>query len=145
MINWFFKVCCALTIIILVVNGISAQEIKIVTAKQVNGTWENKSGSFKIWALGNQKLQVEYTGFYEYESENGPMANIGEGKGIAFITGDTAIFKPEYAEEECKIIMHFKSGSLIVEQEGICGFGLNVTAAGEYKKTNHKKPTFEAD
>jgi hypothetical protein len=53
---------------------------------------------FKIWALGQQRLQVEFSGVYEYKSAYGPTANTGEGSGVATIEGDTAIFKPEGAE-----------------------------------------------
>ena len=115
---------------------ISAQTI--VTASQVNGTWRNKHGMFKVRALGNQKLRVEFSGSYEYVSQAGPMANTGEGKGIAFIEGDTAIFKPDGAEEECRITMKFTGGKLVVMQEGVCGFGFNVTAAGTYSKVNSR-------
>ena len=118
---------------------------KIVTAAQVNGTWDSRYGRFKIWALGNQKLKVEFDGTYEFESGAGPMANTGEGSGIAFIEGDTAIFKPEGAEDECKITMKFKRGKLIVTQESNCGFGHNVTADGTYKKTSSRKPKFDED
>jgi hypothetical protein len=119
----------------------------IVTASQVNGTWNNKRGAFKVRALGNQKLRVEFSGFYEYVSQAGPMVNTGEGKGIAFIEGDTAIFKPDGAEEECRITMKFIGGKLVVTQDGVCGFGLNVTAAGTYRKgsrnssSSRKKPS----
>jgi len=111
----------------------------VVTASQVNGTWESKRGEFKVRALGNQKLRVEFSGFYEYVSQAGRMVNTGEGKGIAFIEGDTAIFKPDGAEEECRITMKFTGGKLFVTQEGICGFGLNVTAAGAYRKVSSRK------
>jgi hypothetical protein len=114
----------------------------IVTAAQVNGTWNSRYGTFKVWALGNQKLRVEFSGTYEYTSPQGPMANTGEGSGIASIDGDTAIFKPEGAEDECKITMKFTRGKLIVSQEGICGFGHNVTAAGTYRKSSSRKPKF---
>lgn len=117
----------------------------IVTAAQVNGTWETKSGTFKILALGNQQLKVEFQGFYEYKTEYGPMANIGEGRGIAFIEGDTAIFKPEDASENDQITLKFTKGRLIVTQEGSCGFGLNVTAAGTYRKVSSQKPKFETE
>jgi len=110
----------------------------VVTAAQVNGTWNNKRGTFKVRALGNQKLRVEFTGFYEYVSQAGPMANTGVGDGIAFIEGDTAIFKPDGAEEECRITMKFTGGKLVVTQEGICGFGFNVTAAGTYRRVNSR-------
>ncbi|MBI4749313.1 MAG: hypothetical protein HY774_12550 [Acidobacteria bacterium] len=115
----------------------------IVTAAQVNGTWESKTGTFKILALGNQQLKVEFQGFYEYKTEYGPMANIGEGRGIAFIEGDTAIFQPEDADENDQITLKFTKGKLIVTQEGTCGFGLNVTAAGTYRKASRQKPSFQ--
>ncbi len=118
---------------------------KSVTAAQVNGTWKTKYGEFKIWALGQQRLQVEFSGVYEYKTAQGPTANTGEGSGIATIEGDTAIFKPEGAEEECRITLKFTGGKLVVMQTGICGFGNNVTAAGTYKKVSGKKPKFESD
>lgn len=118
---------------------------KIVTAAQVNGTWKTKNKEFMIWALGKQRLQVEFSGVYEYKTPQGPSANEGEGSGIATIEGDTAIFKPEEAEEECQIILKFTGGRLVVTQTGICGFGHNVTAEGTYKKVSSKKPKFESD
>jgi len=50
---------------------------------------------------------VEFSGVYEYKTPQGPMANEGEGSGIATIEGDTAIFKPEGSEEECQITLKF--------------------------------------
>jgi len=122
-----------------------AESDKSVTAAQVNGTWKTKGGEFKIWALGHQRLQVEFSGVYEYKTPQGPTANTGEGSGIATIEGDTAIFKPEGAEEECRITLKFTGGKLVVTQTGICGFGHNVSAAGTYKKVSAKKPKFESD
>jgi len=118
---------------------------KSVTAAQVNGTWKTKSGEFKIWALGKQRLQVEFSGVYEYKTPQGTMANEGEGSGIATIEGDTATFKPEGAEEECRITLKFTGGKLVVTQTGICGFGHNVSAEGTYRKVSSKKPKFESD
>jgi len=77
---------------------VRADTDKSVTAAEVNGTWKTKSGEFKIWALGKQRLQVEFSGVYEYKTAQGPMANEGEGRGIATIKGETASFKPEGAE-----------------------------------------------
>jgi hypothetical protein len=118
---------------------------KSVTAAQVNGTWKTKSGEFKIWALGQQRLQIEFSGVYEYKTPQGPSANEGEGSGVATIEGDTAVFKPEGAEEECQITLKFTGGKLVVTQTGICGFGHNVIAAGTYKRVSTKKPKFESD
>jgi hypothetical protein len=113
-----------------------------VSAAQVNGTWKCEANTFKIWALGKQKLQIEFSGLREYKSSAGPMANTGEGSGTATIEGDTVIFQPEGAEEECRIVLKFKNGKLIVKQEGICGFGAGVVADGTYRKVSGKKPKF---
>src|SRR5215217_5368859 len=85
---------------------------KSVTAAEVNGTWKTKGAEFKIWAPGKQRLQVEFSGVYEYKTPRGPMANEGEGSGVATIKGDTAIFKPEGAEEECQITLKFTGSRL---------------------------------
>lgn len=124
---------------------VQADSDKSVTAAQVNGTWKTKGGEFKIWALGQQRLRVEFSGVYEYKTPQGPSANEGEGSGIATIEGDTATFKPEGAEEECRITLKFTGGKLVVTQTGICGLGHNVTAAGTYKKVSAKKPKFDSD
>ena len=113
-----------------------------LTATQVNGTWRLKNNEFKVWALGQQRLQIEFFGTYEYKSPAGPMANTGEGSGIARIEGDTAIFKPEGAEEDCQITLKFTEGKLVVTQTGSCGFGNHVYADGTYKKVSSKKPKF---
>ncbi|KAF5407527.1 MAG: hypothetical protein Udaeo2_23470 [Candidatus Udaeobacter sp.] len=122
-----------------------ADSDKSVTAAQVNGTWKTKGAEFKIWALGKQRLQIEFSGAYEYKTPQGPTANEGEGSGVATIEGDTAIFKPEGAEEECQITLRFTGGKLVVTQTGICGFGHNVSAAGTYKKVSARKPKFGSD
>ncbi len=116
-----------------------------VTAAQVNGTWKMKGGEFKIWALGQQRLQIEFFGTYEYKSPQGPTANEGQASGIARIEGDTAIVKPDGAEDECKITLKFTRGKLVVTQTGICGFGNHVSAEGTYKKVSSNKPKFDTD
>src|SRR5438105_15784868 len=105
------------------IAALSINAQRDVTAAEVNGTWQLRNNEFKIWALGQQKLQIEFFGTYEYKSPAGPMANTGEGSGIAQIDGDTAIFKPDGAEEECKITLKFAGGKLIVTQTGSFVFG----------------------
>lgn len=124
------------------ITEITNSSTKIVTAAQVNGTWDSGPGTFKVFALGNQRLKVEFSGLYEHQTPIGLMANTGEGSGIAFIQGATAIFKPDGADDDCRITMTFADAELIVEQEGTCGFGMNVTATGRYKKVSSKKPHF---
>ncbi len=124
--------CCALAGSI--ASSTNAQSF--VTAAQVNGTWEAKSGQFKIWALGHQILQVEFSGTFSYKSPAGPMANTGEGRGLASIEGDTAVFKPDGIADECRITLKFSHGKLLVTQNGTCGFGNRVTADGIYKRVS---------
>ena len=81
---------------------------------------------------------MEFSGVYEYKTPQGPTANEGVGNGVATIEGDTAIFKPEGAEEECQIRLKFTGGKLVVTQTGICGFDHNVSAEGTYKKASSK-------
>ena len=122
-----------------------SQEKKIVTAAQVNGTWQYRDNVFRIWALGRQRLKVEFEGAYKYKIRGEWTANLGFGEGIARIEGDTAVFKPSGLgeDEECKITMRFTGGKLIVEQEGeTCGFGHNVYANGTYRRISRTKPTF---
>ena len=129
------KIFCAASALgfILILTAASQAD---VTASEVNGTWRNGKNEFKIWALGQQKLKIEFSGVYEYQNAYGPNANVGEGSGIAHIDADTAIFKPDGAEDECKITLRFGHGKLLANQNGICGFGFNVTAAGTYKKVS---------
>lgn len=116
-----------------------------VTAAQVNGTWKYRDNEFKIWALGQQHLQIEFFGVYAHNSPAGPTANEGEGNGIARIEGDTAIFKPEGAEDDCQIKLRFAGGKLVVTQTGSCGFGNRVYADGAYKRVSAKKPKFNSE
>lgn len=115
----------------------------VVTAAQVNGTWRNKSCEFKIWALGNQKLKVEFTGTYELKTSAGLMANVGGGRGIALIEGNTATFQPKDGGKECKITLKFAEGKLSAEQKGLCEFARGVSATGTYRKASSRKPHFE--
>ena len=115
-----------------------------VSAAQVNGTWKLRNNEFKIWALGDQNLQIEFFGVWEHKTVHGPTSNTGEGSGSARIEGDTAIFKPDGAEEECQITLKFSGGKLVVTQTGICGFGFNVRADGTYQKVSSKKPKFDS-
>jgi hypothetical protein len=110
---------------------------RVVTAAEVNGTWVNEGNAFKVWALGRQRLRVEFSGSYE----RGATAHTGEARGIARIDGDTAVFEPRGAGR-CRITMKFQRAKLEVDQDGECGFGLNVSADGTYSRKSRRKPHF---
>ena len=138
------KILFAIAVSLLSILSVAAQSE--VTAKQVNGTWKYRQNEFKIWALGDQKLQVEFSGIFEYKTGDGePTANTGEGSAVAKIEGNTAIFKPDGAEDECQITLKFTEGKLVVTQAGFCGFGHNVMADGTYKRVSSAKPKFDSE
>jgi hypothetical protein len=128
----------------IVLPEVAIAQSNFVTAKQVNGTWKSQFGTFKILSIGQQRLQVEFSGTYVYKMANGqPMANTGAGSGIATIERRTAKFKPAGAEDNCSITMNFVGSQLQVEQVSNCGFGMNVSAAGTYRKVSDSKPQFD--
>ena len=132
---------------------------KAVSGAEVTGTFRSYfKGKFRgsyneilIQALGRNKLKIQMDLVYPYEVNGEEMAHLGAADGEAVITGDTALFVPDYAKEEnkpCKITLRFtKPGALIVSTEHNvdCGFGFNVAADGTYKKTSSAKPKFKTD
>ena len=138
----YFTLLILLCAVMFLQQTVFAQQ-KIATAAQVNGTWQSKSGTFKILALGGQKLKIEFFGEYQYKLADGTWtANEGETSGTAAIVNLIATFKPEESNNECLITLKFAGGILNVKQTGFCGFGNNVTAAGRYRKTSARKPKF---
>ena len=116
---------------------------QVVTPAQVNGIYRFYKSEFRILALGQQKLKVQFDGVYVTVSKS---VNLGYAGGEATIDGNVATFVPPDTER-CKITMKFLPGKMVVTQEGDdfeCGFGHNVNAAGTYKKIKSGKPTFES-
>lgn len=140
-----FSACSVFIFCFVSAADIKAQTRKAVGGAAVTGSFRDESGSeFSISALGKGKLRVAFSGVYNYKMRNGKaMANLGEARGEADITGDTVIFMPEDTEEKCRITMKFLAGGrLKVRQQGSdseCGFGANVSADGNYKKISGAK------
>jgi hypothetical protein len=117
-----------------------------VADAEATGTYRDAKGSseIRILALGHGKLKVQLALIYEYQSGEGPMANLGDASGEATIENDIAVFVPQRAGD-CKITMTFlPNGKLKVEQQGEeCGFGHNVYANGTFRKISSQKPKFD--
>ncbi len=62
-------------------------------------------------------------------SEDG---NMGEAEGVLAPNGNTLIYKN--TEDDCTLTMTPGADNILVVQEGMCGFGLNVWAGGVYTK-----------
>jgi hypothetical protein len=84
---------------------------------------------------------------YEYKSAAGPMANVGEAFGEADIENDVATFHPPDTQD-CTITIKFLPGNKIKVSEDHtlnCGFGLNVSSEGTYRRIRAGKPKFDPD
>jgi hypothetical protein len=113
-------------------------------AARFNGTWTNPAGEFRLWAIDERRLQVEFHGQFEYQSAAGPMVNVGEGTGVAPLENGAATFRPDGADTTCAITLQASGDRLDVTETGTCGFGLNVTAQGAYRRIDSKRPSFTA-
>jgi hypothetical protein len=134
----------ALLILLVGCGSVSeAQQKAVVTAKQVNGVYRFDKSEFRVLALGQNKLRIQFDGVYTNIVKS---VNVGYAMGEATIDGNIATFNPPDTER-CEITLVFLPGKLRVEQAGTdadCGFGHNVYATGVYKKIRSGKPKFES-
>lgn len=136
----------------------AATDRKSVSGAEVTGTFRDyftsgQSGKkddtyneIKIQALGDGKLKVDFYLVYPTGEGETASANLGRAQGEALIDGDTAVYTTKENGGTCEIKIKFvKPGVINVTQEQTvsgCGFGLNVSAQGTYKKFSSKKPKF---
>lgn len=129
-------------------NAVSGAEVTGTFRDYFTGKFKGNHNEIKILALGKGKLRISFDLVYPYiDGTGGAMANTGQAEGIAEIAGDTAVFTSKELEG-CKITIKFvKPGAIKVDQEGAseCGFGFNVSASGDYRKTSGAKPKFETN
>lgn len=128
-------------------KAVSGTEVTGTFRDYLGGKFKGSANEIKISALGKGKLKIAFDLIYPYIDGTGEKsANMGAADGIANISGDTAIFTmSEFGE--CKITVKFlKPGAIKVTQNGSdfeCGFGHNVSASGDYRKTGGAKPNFD--
>ena len=136
-----------LLLIVLLSNSAVSQRTRIVTAAEANGLYRSGRNELKILALGHNKLRIQMHLTYEFKSQWGPMANVGEAFGEATIENDTAIFHPPDTQN-CTITIKFLPGNKLKVSEDHtmeCGFGLNVSSEGTYRKIKLGKPKFDPE
>lgn len=132
-------------------NAVSGAEVTGTFRSYFKGKHRGSYNEILIQALGRNKLKIEMELLYPFTVNGETMVHTGTASGEAVITGDTAVFVPDYSREEnqeCKITLRFtKPGTLIVSTEHNlgCGFGFNVSADGTYRKTSSAKPKFTSD
>jgi uncharacterized protein len=67
--------------------------------------------------------------------------NTGELSGEVPLTGDAANYVDK--ELDCTLSFNFVAGSLVLNQDGVSGMGLNVSATGTYKRLSSAPPKFD--
>ena len=117
-----------------------------VTPEQVNGTWvvetgPNSTNTWKIWENGPNRYQVEFYGIITF----GDRFNSGFALGNVQFSGDVATLRL-LNFPTCLITLRLlRTGQLEVREAtypAACGFGLNVSSEGVYRRTAKTKPLF---
>ena len=137
--------CLIIVILVFLSGATTAQTPRIVTAAEANGTYDYRQNEIKILALGHNKLRIQMALLYEYKSSAGPTANTGEASGEATIENDNAVYYP-MDDHKCRITIKFLTSNRIkVTEENTfdCGFGMNVSSEGTYRRTKAGKPKFD--
>jgi hypothetical protein len=127
--------------------SVSGKEVTGTFRYEFKGKYKGSSSEILIQALGGGKVKLGFDLIYPYTMSNGElMANVGQSVVEAKIEGDKAVYFSNENDGKCEITIHFvKPGIIKVrqEQDGAgCGFGMNVSAQGTYKKVKSTKPDF---
>lgn len=103
-----------------------------------NPSMEN---SLDVLLLPGGKVKIYLYASWIGSAETGNV-NVGEIKSVVPFRNGRAV----YESGQCRIYFRFVRSRAIVKQTergGDCGFGLNVTATGTYRKRNGRTPKFD--
>jgi len=119
-------------------DRISALNAMTAPAKagDFTGTYKMKddgaAGEALIQQTGNDRLKFYINATYRM--------NTGELSGEVPLSGNAATYVDK--EFDCTVSFNFSPGSLVLNQNGPCGMGLNVSAGGTYKRVSSAPPKF---
>jgi len=128
-----------------VVAGQTSKTAKAKPPRSVTGHYVMRRSAFHntldVQQLPDGKIKFDLIALWV--SQNNPEnVHNGEIQAIASLENGVAV----YEEGTCRIKMEFlPTGVRISESDDLtdCGFSVNVTAAGSYRKTDAKKPKFD--
>lgn len=90
------------------------------------GHYANASGSnVEIVRLANGQLGFSLIAI-------SPTGNTGEAEGELIPNGES--YRYQNPDLDCQLVFQVKSNSIAIVQDGMCGFGMNVSAEGMYQK-----------
>lgn len=102
------------------------------TAGSVTGTYKMKHGEARIQQTADSKIKFYLNAAYK--------ENVGELSGEAPLEAGNARYADP--DNDCALTFKFASAKLVVSQDGSCGMGLNVSAAGTYTRASSATPKF---
>jgi uncharacterized protein len=120
-------------------DRISALSAMTAPAKpgDFTGTYKMKNdgaaGEALIQQTGNDRIKFYINATYRM--------NTGELSGEVPLSGNAATYVDK--EFDCTVSFNFAPGSLVLNQDGSCGMGLNVSAGGTYKRVSSAPPKFD--
>jgi hypothetical protein len=91
------------------------------------------AGEALIQQTGNDRIKFYMNATYRM--------NTGELSGEVPLNGNAATYVDK--EFDCTVSFNFAPGSLVLNQDGSCGMGLNVSAGGTYKRVSSAPPKFD--
>jgi len=103
----------------------------------VTGTYKMKDRG----AAGVVLVQQTTNGRIKFYINATYRTNTGELSGEVPLSGDATNYVDK--ELDCTLSFNFMPGSLVLNQDGFCGMGLNVSAAGTYKRVSSTPPKFD--
>jgi hypothetical protein len=110
---------------------------RMIAARPYTGTYYRDDGSqssVDVQETGNGRVRFSLVAFAgDLDSAFGP--NLGETRGVVELRDGTGVFE----RAGCRLVLHFGaagSGTLRLDESGDCGFGHNVTARGDYRRTS---------
>jgi hypothetical protein len=128
----------------LLVAGQTPQAAKAKPSRSVTGHYVMRRSAFHntldVQQLPGGKIKFDLIALWV--SQNNPEnVHNGEIQAIVSLENGVAV----YQEGTCRIKMEFLPTRVRISESADtsdCGFGVNVTAAGSYRKTDTKKPKF---
>ena len=103
----------------------------------VTGTYKMKDRG----AAGVVLVQQTTNGRIKFYINATYRTNTGELSGEVPLSGDATNYVDK--ELDCTLSFNFMPGSLVLNQNGSCGMGLNVSAAGTYKRVSSTPSKFD--
>ena len=116
-----------------VLNAMSAP----AKSGDVKGTYKMKDRG----AAGVVLVQQTANGRIKFNVNATYRMNTGELSGEVPLTGSAGNYVDK--ELDCTLSFNFVPDSLVLNQDGSCGMGLNVSAAGTYKRVSSAPPKFD--